>query len=46
MSRYDPLGHMIKKNINIKDLKILDENFNLNNYNFIIIVNDHPKFLK
>ena len=43
---YDPLGHMIKKNINIKDLKILDENFNLNNYNFIIIVNDHPKFFE
>ena len=24
----------------------MDENFNLNNYNFIIIVNDHPKFFE
>ena len=43
---YYPLGHMIKKNMNIKDIKILYENFNLNNYNFIIIVNDHPKFFE
>ena len=42
---YDPLGKILKKQIKIKNLKILNENFNVNKYDFIIIVNDHPKFI-
>ena len=43
---YDPLGYIIKKKIKIKKLKILNENLNISNYDFIIIVNDHPKFFE
>ena len=42
---YDPLGKILKKQIKIKNLEILNENFDVNIYDFIIIVNDHPKFI-
>lgn len=43
---YDPLGHILNKNFKIKNLKILNNNFDINKYDLIIIVNDHPKFFE
>lgn len=41
---YDPLGSKLKKILKTKNIKILDKKINVNIYDMIIIVNDHPKF--
>ncbi len=43
-SGYDPLGSKLKKIVKNKRLKILDKKFDINIYEMIIIVNDHPSF--
>ena len=41
---YDPLGSKLKKIIKNRDIKILGKKINVNIYDMIIIVNDHPNF--
>jgi len=41
---YDPLGSKLKKIVKIKNFKILDKKINVNIFDMIIIVNDHPNF--
>tara|TARA_Y100000816_G_C26108008_1_gene589656 strand:+ start:3818 stop:5485 length:1668 start_codon:yes stop_codon:yes gene_type:complete len=43
-SGYDPLGSKLKTIIKNKKLKILNKKFNINIFDMIIIVNDHPSF--
>ncbi len=43
-SCYDPLGKKLKKILRNKRLKILDKKFDVNIYDMILIINDHPSF--
>ncbi len=43
---YDPLGHLLNRKLKNRNFKILSNNFDINKFDLIIIVNNHPKFFE
>ncbi len=43
---YDPLGHLLNRKLKNRNLKILSNNFDINKFDLVIIVNNHPKFFE
>ncbi len=43
---YDPLGQLLNRKLKNRNLKILSNNFDINKFDLIIIVNNHPKFFE